>query len=383
MAVSRIHPGETAACKVRGCRREHRYRVRYDLPGSTKANRRQSQEMFDVREDAERFDLEQRRLKQLGGRLPLKTGAQTLSSYALETWMPTHGAALAKRTREVHAWVFRNYVAPDEIGALSLTTINPDILLGWQNRIGREMGYDGVLKARHFVGGVLKAAANAQLIAGNPMSAVRMPPRPAKDPPVAWSPATIEAIRSKLDKHRDRTLVSLMAYAGLRPQEACALLWSDVGERSLRIGAQKTVRHNPRPRHPRLLAPLAADLKAWRLACGRPDPGTPVLLNADGAAMSARVFNAWRGSTWKDALEAAKVEYQRPYVLRHSFASLLLYEGRSTWYVSEQLGNSAKVCDDTYGHLVKDLEYGAGRVDAEEAIRAAREGIAAKLAATR
>ncbi len=49
-------------------------------------------------------------------------------------------------------------------------------------------------------------------------------------------------------------------------------------------------------------------------------------------------------------LTAAGIDYQRPYDLRHSFASLLLHEGRSAIYVARQLGHGAGLTMSTYGH---------------------------------
>lgn len=48
------------------------------------------------------------------------------------------------------------------------------------------------------------------------------------------APATIEVMRAGLGV-RDATLISVMAYAGLRPGEALGLRWSDVRERTLLI----------------------------------------------------------------------------------------------------------------------------------------------------
>ena len=77
--------------------------------------------------------------------------------------------------------------------------------------------------------------------------------------------------------------------------------------------------------------------------------------------------------TWHKAHEAVGLAYQRPYDLRHSFASLLLHEGRSVIYVARQLGHSAKLTMDTYGHVVEEL-HDRPRITAEEAILAARRG---------
>jgi len=68
----------------------------------------------------------------------------------------------------------------------------------------------------------------------------------------------------------------VLAYAGLRPGEALGLRWGDIRERTILIqrsftlgeeAATKTRQH----RTVRLLAPLAADLRSWRMAAGRPD----------------------------------------------------------------------------------------------------------------
>jgi integrase len=57
--------------------------------------------------------------------------------------------------------------------------------------------------------------------------------------------------------HRDATLISALAYAGLRPQETRALRWAHVGERTLLVTAPKTRTR----RNVRLLTSLAADLR--------------------------------------------------------------------------------------------------------------------------
>lgn len=61
-----------------------------------------------------------------------------------------------------------------------------------------------------------------------------------------------------------------------------------------------------------------------------------------------------------------------PYDMRHSFASLLLAEGRTVHYVAAQLGHSPTLTLTVYGHLFSEFE-GAARIDAEAEIQAARE----------
>jgi integrase len=106
----------------------------------------------------------------------------------------------------------------------------------------------------------------------------------------------------------------------------------------------------------RLLAPLRQDLAEWRLALGRPDDRTPIIPGADGGLWSEYAYEQWRGGIWAQTLTAAGVDYQRPYDMRHSFASLLLHEGRSVIYVARQLGHGANLTMSTYGHVIDELE---------------------------
>jgi integrase len=151
------------------------------------------------------------------------------------------------------------------------------------------------------------------------------------------------------------------------------LRWGHVGERTLIVHAPKTRRHSTQPRSVRLLAPLAQDLREWRMASGRPGDGEPVICAEDGGPWSEVGYEQWRNKPWAKALKTAGLAYQRPYDLRHSFASLLLHEGRSVIYVARQLGHSAQLTMRTYGHVIEELDD-APRISAEDAITAARRG---------
>jgi integrase len=65
--------------------------------------------------------------------------------------------------------------------------------------------------------------------------------------------------------------------------------------------------------------------------------------------------------------------------LRHSFASLLLHEGRSVIYVARQLGHDARYTLGTYGHVIDELD-GQPNITAEDAIQAARTKLARRRA---
>ena len=163
-------------------------------------------------------------------------------------------------------------------------------------------------------------------------------PVPAREEVSPLAPATVEAMRRAVGA-RDAALLSVLAYAGLRPQEARGLRWSHVGDRTLTVNAPKTRSR----RSVRLLVPLAADLAEWRLFSSRPPEDTHVFPGEGGGEWTAGGFNKWRSRVFGRALEAAGVGHARPYDLRHSFASLLLHEGRSPIYVARQLGHGAEL----------------------------------------
>ena len=91
----------------------------------------------------------------------------------------------------------------------------------------------------------------------------------------------------------------------------------------------------------------------------------------DGETWSLPAYQSWRRRAFSRAVRAAGVDRTTPYALRHSFASLLLHEGRSVIYVARQLGHDARLTLTRYGHVIDELDD-QPRLDAETAIRQAR-----------
>lgn len=367
--------------------------VRHNRVGSwevrwTDAGNSKRSKSFRLKRDAERFDLQVKDAKQTGTLVRLDGGAETLDEYVEHTWTPIHAEPLAAKTATRYAQLYDGHLSP-ALGGYELRQLTPEIIGRWQaDRLRTGAPVESTRKALTLLGGILQRALEAGRIQSNPQRLVRKaaPVPTAEVRPLA--PETVErvilALRSGAGRDdpstrrdirelrdRDAVLVALLAYAGLRPQEMRALRWGHVGERTLTVHAPKTRRHNTAPRSVRLLAPLAQDLREWRLASGRPDDRAPVIPAMDGGEWTEAAFELWRGRVWAAALKAASVPYQRPYDLRHSFTSLLLHEGRSAIYVARQLGHSATLTQNTYGHVIDELED-APRISAEDAIRQAR-----------
>ena len=93
--------------------------------------------------------------------------------------------------------------------------------------------------------------------------------------------------------------------------------------------------------------------------------------SATGAPCTLAAYQSWRWRAIKRAIEAAGLDHGRPYDLGHSFASLLLHEGRSVIYVARQLGHDGRLTLSTYGHVMDGFDDTL-RLDAQTAIAEAR-----------
>jgi integrase len=179
----------------------------------------------------------------------------------------------------------------------------------------------------------------------------------------------------------DATLVSVLAYAGLRPGEAIGLRWHDVGartllvERSVAFGELKSTKTSS-TRSVWLLTPLAEDLAAWRELTQMPAANDFVFPAPDGSAWNADRARNWRKRAFAEAAEVAGVPDARPYDLRHSFISLLIAQGATVVEVARQAGHAPTMTLSTYAHLF-DEHDGADHRPAEVQIRDARTPIAA------
>lgn len=107
----------------------------------------------------------------------------------------------------------------------------------------------------------------------NPMRIATRPRRKSqKREPVLLGPAEVEMIRSAMGP-RDAALVSVLAYAGLRPGEALALTWADITQTHIRVdkalsmGQLRGTKTGKERRVP-LIAPLRSDLTQWRMRIG-------------------------------------------------------------------------------------------------------------------
>ncbi|MCU1500141.1 MAG: site-specific integrase [Acidimicrobiales bacterium] len=101
-----------------------------------------------------------------------------------------------------------------------------------------------------------------------------------------------------------------------------------------------------------LLGPLASDLEEWLTHAGIDEPDALIFGRADGSAWMTDDWNNWRNRRFFPCADRAGLGHPRPYDLRHSFASLLIREQRTSIVeLADQLGHAPTMTLNTYAHV--------------------------------
>lgn len=353
------------------------YRVRW-MEGDRMRSR-----TFRLKGDAIAWDREVARRRQLGplAVTQLTSRGMTLSDWIVQRWTVEHGSQLEPATLSRYSSSYTIHIEP-WLGHVQLNELSVGRLRQWQaQRLADGASAHSIDKARTFLSSVLRHAAESEAILGNPLAAVRAPRAAHTDEVVPLAPETVERIRQRLNPE-GALIVSVLAYAGLRPGELRALRWQDVRERTLLIqrgtnpdGSTKSTKTR-RARTVELLEPLARDLDAWGAQSHGGRLVLPPVARDVHRARTKDDWDNWRDRHWVPACKAAGVTpVPRPYDLRHSFASLLLAAGKSVHHVAGQLGHSPKETLNTYGHVIAEL--GDERIDIAAEINRARAALPA------
>jgi integrase len=288
----------------------------------------------------------------------------TLAEF-LPVWHEAYGKDLAPRTQQTYAIVWDKWIGP-RLGGRQLGDLTPRELVRFRVELENAgAGAQTVVKVFTVLGSVLSEAVRQGHIVASPARAIRRPKqqrRRAVRPPM---PERVETIRAGLDSEVDRVLVTLLAYVGLRPQEALAAVWSDMTGGKLVVDAAKTGRTRVVP----LLSVVRRELAALHLRQGRPGPAAPIIATRAGAPWSESRFRSFRRHRWSKVAPG-----MRPYDLRHAYVSLMIQAGHTVVEVARWAGHSPAVCLSTYAHLFDTV---AERIDPDQAIREARYGVQA------
>lgn len=317
---------------------------------------------FPTRDEARRFrgDLET-------GRATFDTGRVTLAEY-LERWWRENAVGWQGVTRRERAQRIDRLIVP-HIGHLKLEKVTRPRVRRWRAQLVEEGAtLYATDRALQVLSAALGRAVDDDLIRENPCKGIGRLHKPVNRRRAA-TVTEVEAIRAAMRHPRDRVMVSLMAYAGLRPSEMRALRWEDVTEKVIVVrsalssdGVEKRTKTGGERTVP-VVAPVADDLAALYDGAERPTAGLVAPFHAD--------HRNWTTRVWRPARKRAGVDVP-PYSLRHTFASLLIAEGRNAWQVAHLMGHAnPKMVQDTYGHLFAGMELDKAR-PLEDVAREAR-----------
>lgn len=360
--------------KVKLANGEERWTVRFYESGRGSVRRKRT---FRRKGDAQAFlaDLDRRRRM---GELAESAWAKRPLSDLLEDWWDLYAIPnLASRTLRDYSRLLDRHIVP-RLGGMRVR----DVSVGAIDTFRRDLERQGVKGSQLrqtlvVLQGAFRYAEERGRVSRNPVRLVRKPSGKRQRAIIALAPSQVEKIRTRLgERMGDSTLVSVLAYSGVRPQEALALEWRHMGESTLLVeqknvdgeivGGQKTGRP---PRTVPLISPLRADLLAWRMARGNPDG--LIFPTKRGDPWREHDALNWNRRVWTPAVKAEGLA-GTPYALRHSYASLRIREGVSIVELAQELGHSPVMTLSTYGHVIEDLR-GTERLSAEVQVQRARE----------
>jgi integrase len=368
--------------------------------------------------EVEALDLEkQRRQERENGTLAIQTEArETTTSQWITGWWAQHSDDWTLHTQRGYARVINKYLAP-ELGPLPLAKLTPGRIAKMRDQlIAAGEKPSGIRYAMSVLSSCLGPAVERDLLPSNPCVAVKKP-RPAKERirKLKWppDPEGIELIRAQFLGYRaansgpwtalrSATLTSVLAYAGLRTEEAIGLklgafdpiaqILKIEGVFALEYRADDTKTHYQRIVE--LEEALAQDLELWIAVNGFKDPEQWLFPPERGGEVDYFTHNNWAKRPWKRARDRVVAELRAhgskeslehaemlkdmmPRHLRSGYVSLLARAGYSDADIAEMSGHSVEVLRKHYMGALRRMRR-MPRLSVGEQVRSAREAAGMK-----
>jgi integrase len=335
-------------------KRNGKWQVKWQEPGG-----RQRSRTFDRKGDADRFDAEVRRRKQLGPHLVAELGrsALTLDQF-VHNGFHTHAATLAPPTRDKYVWA-SGYLT--ELHDEPLIAIDVPALAAHQRLLlDRGATPSTVREVMARLSGILQVAVEHGHLPANRARGLRKVPLEAADEVDPLAPAELERIITGM-AGRSRAIALLAGHIGLRPLEIRRAPWDAFDGSTLTVGRARTKRSAARTRVLDVPGVTARELKAWRLESGGRGED-PII-----GEMSQNAMRLWA----RRALPEGVTLYR----LRHTHASALHYCGYTLPAAARRMGHGAQLHLRTYAHVIDALGK-ARYADLDALIAAARAKLA-------
>ena len=262
------------------------------------------------------------------------------------------------------------------LASRQIGSIGPEDLLAWHEAQRRSGAATWSIRARWMgLRGLLGHAARTGHIVANPADVLmqRERPKPGRPKDRFLSAGEIEALISAAQGVAP-LIVPVLLFSGLRVAELLGLTWEDIDfdQRVIRVRAQMSREGKRVPqkteagrREVVLMDELAHLLRKHRIAARFSGSGDLIIGNGIGRTLG---YTRLRKS-FANAVDQADLVGVTPHTCRHTFASILIDQGRDVEFVSQQLGHSStKTTWDIYVHLFRAREHAdAARRDLDAA----------------
>src|SRR5579862_8904242 len=155
----------------------------------------------------------------MGFVLPFDRGTETLAEWASEAWPLYFEPRLTPGTARNYAWQWNKHVLP-VLGPIPLRELDAGLLARFFADLRRQgVGDDTQRRLIGLLSRMFRYAIQEGRVATNPALVLEAPRQLQGEWPEPVAPETVERIRRAMPTARDRLIVSLLGYAGLRPQE--------------------------------------------------------------------------------------------------------------------------------------------------------------------
>jgi integrase len=337
------------------------YRARVYYRGRYVASR-----TFPRKRDAQEWERKQIETLKTGAWADPKAGERPVREWC-ETWLSAQPARQPATERKIRGVIGKQIGSA--FGRRPLVSVRPSDVQAWAADISRKQS---AATARHSLGvlrRVFDYAVRDGAIHRNPAAGIRLPKVQGNDP----QPLTHDELwrlADHLKEPRDRLLVLVAGYCGLRWGELAALRWSDVdlAKNALRVGraySEEAPRGEMSPvkDHQARTVPIPAVVSEELARFGADQkPERLVFPSANSTPLRNRNF---RRDVFDDAVDALDLDIT-PHNLRDTAASLAIQAGASVVAVARLLGHesAATTLNHYAGLFPSDLDDVAERLDA-------------------
>lgn len=337
------------------------YRARVYYRGRYVASR-----TFDRKRDAQEWERRQVETLKTGSWADPKAGERPVREWC-EIWMKAQPARQPATERKTRGVIGKQIAST--FGRRPLVSVRPSEVQAWAADISRKQSS---ATARHSLGvlrRVFEYAVRDGAIHRNPAAGIRLPKVQGNDPrPLSHD--DLWRLAGHLKRPRDRLLVLVAGYCGLRWGELAGLRWTDVdlGNKTLRVvrayseeapqGESSPVKDHQARTVP-IPAVVSEELARFGADCR---PGGLVFPSVNSTPLRNRNF---RRDVFDDAVDALELKIT-PHNLRDTAASLAIQAGASVVAVARLLGHesAATTLNHYAGLFPSDLDDVAERLDA-------------------